>query len=503
MDFHQSNTSEELTKLYKMKVMSDEEFIERCLRELKLKEEELEKEKELKEEALKEVQLLKQKTEMTGGEQNVDKLIEDPERFKNPAELVEAFKSPDARDHLQAAKYIGSLKEPPSFEDIGPCIPHLIKCLNDNDNQDILMEAVNAVSVLSGCDIQFTRSLVDNGAVDPLIRMLGSPSWKISDNAVFSLGNIAGENDEFRDKLLDRGVFPEVVKMIEILLDQPFPPSALQNATWALSNLYRPHISYPKLELVSPALPLLKRLLSNPDEEVVSNAVWCVSFLVETKQSHKKTHLEASINAVVEAGFLPEIKKCLSSSCEKIIAPSVRFFGSIASLDSHYTGLVLSVDVIPSFVDFLKHKDRVDRVILKEVLWTLSNIAADDTQHTQVLIDAGAIRAAYDFLSDKGKDVALRTEAGWVVSNAALCSSIEQQKVMVEEHMLLDSLVLAVDLPNASLKKAAHETLFAVLEKLDEIPSSCVERLKKLKEDGQNQKVCKAIEAVLEKASSL
>lgn len=77
--------------------------------------------------------------------------------------------------------------------------------------------------------------MLEHGAVQPLIDLLSSPESDVREQAVWALGNIAGDSPVFRDHVLSRGIVPPLLK----LLQESQKPSVLRNATWTLSNLCR------------------------------------------------------------------------------------------------------------------------------------------------------------------------------------------------------------------------------------------------------------------------
>lgn len=52
---------------------------------------------------------------------------------------------------------------------------------------------------------------------------------------MWALGNIAGENTEFRDMVIDCGMLPELLR----ILNTSTKMSVIKNCCWALSNLIR------------------------------------------------------------------------------------------------------------------------------------------------------------------------------------------------------------------------------------------------------------------------
>lgn len=78
--------------------------------------------------------------------------------------------------------------------------------------------------------------------------------------------------------------------------------SMITNATWTLSNFFRGKPK-PAFEQVSPALPVLERLVHSDDEEVLADACWSLSFMSDGG--------EEEIQSVIEAGVVPRVVELL------------------------------------------------------------------------------------------------------------------------------------------------------------------------------------------------
>jgi len=395
--------------------------------------------------------------------------VEGSDAFENPTQLVEAFQSPNPQDHLRAAHHIRrllSLEKSPPIDAVIKCgcLPHLVRCLGAVDNQKLQFEAAWALTNVASGESRHTNALVESGAVPPLLKLLNSPSWEIREQAVWALGNVAGDGAALRDLLLRCGAMQELISMMNRILQESVPVSLVRNTAWTLSNMYRGKPS-PPLELVQPGMPLLKILLTHPDDEVVVDTIWAVSYATECNAIDKPTpstqmpSVDARIDAVAMAGILPEVYKFLSAQELSKALPAVRTFGNILTGSSQYTDLVLQMNILPPFLGVLKRKNRIIR---KEVLWALSNVAAGTSQHVQALIDAGVIDTAYSVIKDSEYD--LQKEAGWLVSNAAVCATPEQVHDMVTNHFLLESLALVLQMTDVSLLKMALSSLETVLQ---------------------------------------
>lgn len=116
--------------------------------------------------------------------------------------------------------------------------------------------------------------------------------------AVWALGNVAGDSPQCRDYVLECGA---LIPLLAQLNDRS-ALSMIGNATWTLSNLCRGEPK-PAFEQVSPALPALERLVHSNDDEVLADACWTLSFMSDGG--------EEPIQRVVEAGVVPRLVQLL------------------------------------------------------------------------------------------------------------------------------------------------------------------------------------------------
>jgi len=102
-------------------------------------------------------------------------------------------------------------------------------------------------NVASGTSEQ-TQLIINNGAVPPLVALLSSPSPEVREQAVWALGNIAGDGAMFRDYVLQSGVMEP---LLAIIGHDSSSLNLVRNAIWTLSNLCRGKNPPPEWDIVT------------------------------------------------------------------------------------------------------------------------------------------------------------------------------------------------------------------------------------------------------------
>ncbi|VVA26270.1 PREDICTED: importin [Prunus dulcis] len=335
-------------------------------------------------------------------------------RLESIPSMVQGVWSDDPTLQLEATtqfrKLLSIERSPPIDEVIkAGAVPRFVEFLGRHDMPQLQFEAAWALTNVASGTSDHTRVVIEHGAVPMFVQLLSSGSDDVREQAVWALGNVAGDSPSCRDLVLGQGALMPLLAQ----LNEHSKLSMLRNATWTLSNFCRGKPATP-FDQVKPALPILRQLIYLNDEEVLTDACWALSYLSDGPND--------KIQAVIEAGVCQRLMELLIHPSPTVLIPALRTVGNIVTGDDSQTQFVIDNQVLPRLHQLLTQNHK--KSIKKEACWTISNITAGNKIQIQAVIEADIILPLVQLLQHAEFDI--KKEAAWAISNATSGGSHDQ-----------------------------------------------------------------------------
>lgn len=398
--------------------------------------------------------------EINGGEQSTMHPNNDEEtRKKMLADLpryVEGCYTAHSAAHLECTTKIRELL---SFATNVPIeqvmasgvVPRMIDFLSFRDAPKLQLEALWVLTNMASSDNpQYTAQIVTSGGIPPIIGVLtfDATSYALQEQALWALGNIAGESAEMRDLMVSEDA---CLSSLVTVSRQCFHASngseaefvsMLRTLSWSVSNFCRHyHLERTHCRQLVQCLyhlllqreqnshsnsqcsnsPTLRALES--DAEIQTNIGWSFSYLTNDCMN---AHWDDILEMMMKHSITSKLIGFLDSSELSTCTSNLRAIGNVLTGHDKFTADCVENGVLPKLYAVLDrfHAESVNHAKLKEVLWALSNITAcEEPKAISAVVEHRSFAVLMAILRDSRTQIA--AEALWTVSNATSCNDAQ------------------------------------------------------------------------------
>merc|ERR1719460_2866805 len=279
-----------------------------------------------------------------------------------------------------------------------------------SENTKLQFEASWVLTNIASGESHQTQAVVDAGGLPAFLEILRSGDVETKEQVVWAMANIAGDSAKLRDLCLAAGALDA---LLGCLVQHEGRTEMLKHATWALSNCCRGK-PRPMMEYIQKVLPYLVRLLGCSEPEVLTDALWAVSYIADGD--------EAQIDMLIQSGVLGTVVQALGCGNDDYGTPAIRVVGNIATGSHMQTQVILSCGAL-SHLPYFLHAKKSN--LVKEACWLLSNVTAGTPDQIQAVIDAGLLSKVLEICLG-GMSHMVRKEAFWTIANLAVGGFPEQ-----------------------------------------------------------------------------
>ncbi|KAM5305494.1 LOW QUALITY PROTEIN: importin subunit alpha-8-like [Glossophaga mutica] len=292
-------------------------------------------------------------------------------------------------------------------------ILRLVGFLRSSRHACLQFEAAWALTNITPWPSELT-AVMEEGAIQTLVELLSSLHVTVCEQAVWALGNRAGDGPEFKDFVISSNAIPHLLALISSTI--PVNVSVIfLNITWTLSNLCQSKNPYPCKKAVKQMLLILSHLLQHQDSGVLSDACCALSYLTEVCNEH--------IGQVVDVLVLPTLAEHMTSCELKILTPSLHTVGNILTATDHQIHVAIDGGTLGVLAQLLlHHKFSIQKV----AAWALSNVATGSPQHLPLIV-CSILPPLEDLL---------KKEAAWMVANFATGGTMNQLIQLIHSGVL-------------------------------------------------------------------
>lgn len=280
--------------------------------------------------------------------------------------------------------------------------PRFLELAQWFETPKLQFEALWAICNIVSGDQEQTQAMVNLDVIPIVTRIITeSKNADVVEQGSWTLGNVAGDSAPLRDACLEAGALLAILPIVELNHEKRI--SSTRNAVWAISNLCRGRPK-PDMRKLRPALPVIAKVLSSDDQEVLTDALWCLSYISDGTSNDIQEALDLMIS--------DRLVELMGHAAPSVITPALRTAANLVTGDDAQTDQFLKSKPWEVLKMLLRHNKSKIR---QESSWMISNICAGTTTQIQEVFDTGVFHAMLPLVRDQ--QMAVRKEVAFAMAN--------------------------------------------------------------------------------------
>jgi hypothetical protein len=279
-----------------------------------------------------------------------------------------------------------------------------------------------------------------------LKRLVVHPNPEISDSAIWTLSNIAGDCEQLRNAIVDLEVADLILTALKTR--ETRAPNHVETMVWFLANITRESATSSVIEQSMSVVPWA---ICSEMEDIVSDACWILCNVTDGGDRER-------IEKVLEIDVAQKLLNLILAPTDKVQVPALRAIGNMTAGDDSQIQTLLNLGLLDKLFILLTSRKKLIR---KDAIWCLSNVTAGSLAQVKQVVDHPAFSSLVRLMNER--DFSLRKEAVWAVVNAL--AMLERKDVgLIEEMGVLPPLIETLDYQDAGALLIALDGISILLK---------------------------------------
>ena len=260
---------------------------------------------------------------------------------------------------------------------------------------DVVYEATFLLCDMAAGSHDVEAAIVDFGGCEALVKVVNTDKSDMQECALWGLGNMAADCVEYRELVVSKGIIGLIYELVAP--GKGADVTLLKSAAWSLAMMVQFPINLHPTDYET-AIKTVKELLSYRDIDIKKEALQALNSITMQHKEHFIPYVHPTL--------LQSVVDSLAFDTISLNLPALRIIGNFTFADNTYIEQLISLNVLSKLQPFLRSPNAKVR---KEVIWTLSNVAAGTKEQVQALFQHAICQDALGGFRDPGYKIALET----------------------------------------------------------------------------------------------